>query len=55
MEKERYMLIHVDKYVYRFKWLTQAQRYALIHCRDSFGYYIIVDTVEDKVVYKWMY
>lgn len=55
MEKGRFLLIHMDKYVYRFKWLTEAQRYAVSHCRGSYEFYIIVDTEKDEVVNSWSY
>lgn len=55
MEKGKYMLIHMDRHVYRFKYLWEAQRYASIHCRGSYEFYVIVDTKEDKVVCKWSY
>lgn len=55
MEKGRYMLIHMDKYVYRFKWRSQAFRYAGINCRGAFEYYIIVDTEKDEVIGRWYY
>lgn len=55
MEKGKYMLIHMDKNVHRFKWLSEAQRYAICHCRGSYEYYVIVDTEKDKVVDKWSY
>lgn len=55
MEKERFMLIHNNKNVYPFKWLTQAQRYAITHCRNANDFYVIIDTQEDKVVSKWCY
>lgn len=55
MEKERYLLIYMDRYVYRFKWLTQAQRYAVSCCRGIDGHYIIVDTERDDVVGEWTY
>lgn len=55
MEKERYMLIHMDKHVHRFKWLTEAQHYAKINCRGDYEFYIIVDTEKDEVVGKWNY
>lgn len=49
------MLIYMDKYVYRFKWLTQAQRYAASYCRGIGNYYIIVDTERNNVVNTWNY
>lgn len=55
MEKERYMLIHMDKNIYRFKWLSQAKYEARKRFRLDYEYYIIVDTWEDKVIYKWSY
>ena len=55
MEKGRYMLIHNNSNIYRFKYLTEAQRYAIIHLRGNNESYIIVDTKEDKVVNKWSY
>jgi hypothetical protein len=55
MEKERYMLIHMERDVFRFDTLRKAQLYALRHCRNSYQFYIIVDTKIDEVVYKWSY
>lgn len=55
MEKDRFMLIHNDEFVYRFKWLELAKLYAIGHCRGSYEFYIIIDTERDRVVYKWHY
>lgn len=55
MEKERYMLIHNDSTIYRFKYHSEALRYATMHCRDSYEFYIIVDTEKDEVVNRWPY
>ena len=55
MEKEKFMLIHMDKNVHRFDSLRRAILYAMEHCRGSHEYYIIVDTVENKVIDKWSY
>lgn len=55
MKKDRFMLIHMDKNVHRFKWLSEAMRYAIINCRGNYEFYIIVDTQNDEVVYKWSY
>lgn len=55
MEKGRYILIHNNNTIYRFKYLTEAQRYATIHLRGSRESYIIVDTQKDEVVDKWTY
>ena len=52
MEKGRYMLIHMDRNVYRFKWYHQALRYAKARCHGIDEYCIIVDTIENKVVVK---
>lgn len=55
MEKGRFMLIHMDKIVHRFDSLRRAILYAMGNCRGSHEYYIIVDTVENKVIDKWLY
>lgn len=55
MEEKPYMLIHLDKNVYRFKCLWEAQNYAKRNCRGSYEFYIIVDTKENKVISKWSY
>lgn len=55
MKKDRYMLIHMDKYVYRFIWLGIANYYAKTFCRGSNEFYIIVDVEKNKVVKKWSY
>lgn len=55
MEKERYMLILNDKYIYRFKEFKQAEHYAAINCHGSYEYYIIIDTELDIVLYSWSY
>lgn len=55
MEKERYILIYMDRFVHRFKWLIQAKRYAESCCRGIGGHYIIVDTQRDDVVDEWYY
>lgn len=49
------MLIHMDKYVYRFNWLEAARYYAQVHCRGSYEFYIIIDVETDEVVEKWCY
>ena len=49
------MLIHMDKNVHRFKWLSQAKRYARINCRGSYGFYVIIDTRKNEIVEKWSY
>lgn len=49
------MLIHVDKYVYRFNEYEQAESYGVKYCRGSYEFYIIVDTEIDVVVYRWSY
>lgn len=53
MNKDRYMLIHLDTYVYRFKSMPEAQSYANANCCGIYEFYIIVDTWEDKVVEVW--
>lgn len=53
MEKERYMLILNDEYIYRFKWFSQAIRYARIHYNGDSDHYIVVDTVSDAVIASW--
>lgn len=55
MEQGRYMLIHMDKYVYRFKCRTQAYDYAGKHCSGAYEYYVIVDTEKNEVISKWYY
>ena len=55
MEKGRYLLIHKDRYVYRFRWLSEAKRYAICNCRGSYEFYVIVDTEKDEVVDSWSY
>lgn len=55
MEKGRFMLIHKDKYVYRFKYRTEAQRYAICNCRGAYSFYVIVDTEKDEVITAWGY
>lgn len=55
MEKGRYMLIHMDEYVYRFTWQMQAYLYAVENCRGKHEYYIIVDTEKNEVVDRWNY
>lgn len=55
MEKERFMLIYMDEYVYRFKCLSEAQRYAICNCRNAYGFYVIVDLERDEVVVSWLY
>ena len=49
------MLIHKGKFVYRFKYLSEAVRYAICHCRGSYEFYVIVDTERDEVVNSWSY
>lgn len=55
MEKNRFMLVHNNEFVYRFESLIAARSFAEINCRRNYNYYIIVDTVEDKVVASWSY
>lgn len=55
MKKGRYILIHKNKYVYRFKWLTTARRYAIKNCRGSYEFYVIIDLQKDEVVDSWNY
>lgn len=49
------MLIHMDRKIRRFDNQEQAESYALCHCRGSYEFYIIVNTEEDEVVYRWSY
>lgn len=53
MKEERFILIHLDKYVYKFSYLSQAKRYAIINCRGPFDFYIIVDLEKCEIVLKW--
>lgn len=55
MEKNRFMLIYKDTYVYLFDSYKQARDYAGIHCRGKYEFYIIVDKVKNEVIYKWSY
>ena len=55
MEKGKFMLIHMDKYVYRFKYLSEAQRYAICKCRGNYEFYVIVNLEKDEVVVAWSY
>lgn len=55
MEKGRFMLIHKDEFVYRFKYLSAAQRYAICHCRDVYSFYVIVDLEKNEIVTTWFY
>lgn len=55
MEKNRYMLIHMDRKIRRFESIEAAKGYALCHCRGNYEFYIIVDTLENEVVYRWSY
>lgn len=49
------MLIHICKGVFRFDSLIWAKLYAIMHCRGRYEFYVIVDTVENKVVDEWSY
>jgi hypothetical protein len=55
MKKDRYMVIHMDKYVYRFNWLATASYYAKAFLRGSHEFYIIVDLETNEVVESWNY
>lgn len=55
MEKDRYMLIHLDRDIYRFKSQMLAESYGERRCRGPYEYYVIVDTEKDEVVYRWNY
>lgn len=55
MEERKFLLIHMDAHVYRFKFLSEAQRYAICNCRNTYGFYVIVDLEKDEVVVKWSY
>lgn len=55
MKNYRYMLIHMNRVLRRFKKQEEAECYALCHCRGNYEFYIIVDTRENEVVYKWSY
>lgn len=55
MEKKRYMLICMNKYIYRFEEYEQAETFAVKNCRGIYQYYIIVDTLLDEVLYQWSY
>lgn len=55
MEKKRYMLIYMDAIIHRFENQEEAECYALCHYRGKYEFYVIVDTREDEVVYKWSY
>lgn len=55
MENERFVLVHMDKYVYRFECLSQARIYAYNNCRGKYEYYVIVDLEKNVVVTKWSY
>lgn len=55
MKKGRYILVHLDKKIYRFNWLKQAKCYAISNCHGTGDFYIIVDTKKDEVVCKWYY
>ena len=55
MEKERYMLIHNGRTIYRFKHLAEALGYATIHSHGNYEFCIVVDTETDEVINKWPY
>lgn len=55
MEKDRFMVIHMDKYVYRFNWLVTASYYAKVCLRGSHEFYVIVDLETNEVVESWCY
>lgn len=52
---KRYMLIHMDEYVYRFNYLEAARYCAERYCRGKYEFYVIVDVEENEVVEKWSY
>ena len=49
------MVIHMDKYVYRFNWLVTASYYAKVCLRGSHEFYVIVDLETNEVVESWCY
>lgn len=55
MKTKRYMLIHMETNVKRFKWLFQAKAYARKNCQGSYEFYVIVDVEKNKVVWRWSY
>lgn len=55
METDRYMLISNNKNIRRYRFLTNAIKYAKNNCRGANEFYIIVDTAENYVVTRWGY
>lgn len=55
MEKDRFMVIHLDKYIYRFNRKVTASNHAKTFLRGSYEFYIIVDLKTNKVVERWRY
>ena len=53
MKEDRYMLIHMNKDVYRFNCIPRAKMYAQYNCRGTNEFYIIVDTMENIVIDSW--
>lgn len=54
-EKGRFLLIHNDEYVCRFKTMLEAKTYAQKNCRGSHDFYIVVDLEIDAIVKTWVY
>lgn len=55
MEKDRFMLIHMGKFDYRFKTIQEAKIFGINRCRGANNFYIIVDTEKGRVVDSWSY
>ena len=55
MKEGRYLLIHKDKKVKRFAYISNALRYARMYCSDLFEFCVIVDTKKDEVICEWNY
>lgn len=55
MQKNKYMLIDIQKNVIRFKWLHQAQLYVVEKILGHTNSYIIIDTELDMVVDSWKF
>lgn len=53
MNRKRYLLVHMDSGVYRFRCLWCAKVYAKKHCRGKCEFYVIIDTWKNEVVDKW--
>lgn len=54
MEKDKFVLIHNDERIYRFKSLEEAKTFGACCCRGSYNYYAIIDMERNVVVYKWI-